>query len=145
VPEHGSGLRIAQATDEEVRSGYVGRKLREFNYGFVGEYPETQPVRLNAKDADGKVVGGVRAYVFLYWLHIDVLWVEESARGRGLGSQLLSLAEAQAMELGARNAKLETFEWQARGFYLKHGYEEFARIDRYAEDFYLAFMKKSLA
>nr|WP_218510398.1 GNAT family N-acetyltransferase [Variovorax sp. dw_308] len=137
-------MRIAQATEEEVRSGYVGRQLREFNYGFVGEYPETQPVRLNAKDADGKVVGGVRAYVFLYWLHIDVLWVEESARGQGLGLQLLSQAEARAIELDARNAKLETFEWQARGFYLKHGYEEFARIDRYAGDFYLAFMKKSL-
>nr|WP_213955225.1 GNAT family N-acetyltransferase [Variovorax sp. dw_954] len=137
-------MRIAQATDEEVHSGYVGRQLREFNYGFVGEYPETQPVRLNARDADGQVMGGVRAYVFLYWLHIDVLWVEESARGQGLGSQLLSQAEARAVELGARNAKLETFEWQARGFYLKHGYEEFARIDRYAGDFYLAFMKKRL-
>jgi hypothetical protein len=31
-----------------------------------------------------------------------------------------------------------------RGFYLKHGYEEYARIDDYAPGFYLAYMKKSL-
>jgi len=144
VADQTSSVTIATATEEEVRSGYVGRQLREFNYGFVGEYPESQPVRLNARDADGHVVGGVRAYVFLYWLHVDVLWVEESARGQGLGTRLLAQAEALAMALGARNAKLETFEWQARDFYLRQGYEEFARIDRYAGDFYLAFMRKSL-
>ena len=104
--------------------------MREFNYGFVGEYPQQQSIRLNAKAADGKVLGGVRAYVFLYWLQIDVLWVADGARGRGLGSRLLAQAEARAMALGAHDAKLETFEWQARGFYLKQGYEEFARIDR---------------
>jgi len=135
---------ITTATDEEVRSGYLGRQLRQFNYGFVDEYPEVQPVRLNAKDIDGKVVGGVRAFVFLYWLQVDVLWVEDSARGRGLGARLLAQAETLARELGARNARLETFEWQARGFYLKQGYEEFARIDKYADDFYLAFMRKAL-
>ncbi|MEJ8848940.1 GNAT family N-acetyltransferase [Variovorax rhizosphaerae] len=144
MPEHASEPSILEATEEEVRSGYVGRQLREFNYGFVGEYPEQRSIRLNAKDGGGKVVGGVRAYVFLYWLQIDVLWVAEGARGQGLGTRLLSQAEARAMELGARNVKLETFEWQARDFYLKQGYEEFARIDHYASDYYLAFMKKTL-
>ncbi|MEJ8855668.1 GNAT family N-acetyltransferase [Variovorax robiniae] len=144
MPEQASELTILEATEEEVRSGFVGRQLRAFNYGFVGEYPEQQSIRLNAKDADGHVVGGVRAYVFLYWLQIDVLWVAEDARGRGLGSRLLAQVEARAMELGARNVKLETFEWQARGFYLKQGYEEFARIDQYASEYYLAFMKKTL-
>ena len=36
-------------------------------------------------------------------------------------------------------------EWQARGFYLKHGQEEYARIDDYVPGRYLALMKKSLA
>ena len=56
----------------------------------------------------------------------------------------LAEAERQAITLGARNAKLSTFEWQARGFYLKQGYEEYARIDDYAPGFYLAYMKKAL-
>ena len=138
-------MRITAATAEEVRSGELGRQLRHYNHGFVGEYPEQQYIRLNARDANGRLVGGLRGFVFLYWLSIDVLFVEADARGASLGSHLLAEAERQAIALGARNAKLETFEWQAPAFYRQHGYEEYARVDDYASGFYLVSMKKSLA
>lgn len=137
-------ITFSTPTDEELRSGELGRKLRHFNYGFVGGYPEQQYVRINARDESGRLVGGLRAYVFLYWLDIDVLFVEEDMRGTGLGSRLLADAERQGMALGAKNAKLGTFEWQARGFYLKHGYEDYARIDDYAPGYYLQLMRKRL-
>ena len=79
-----------------------------------------------------------------YWLRVEVLWVDEAARGKGIGSRLLAEAERLAREMGARNAALETFEWQAPRFYQKHGYEEVARLEGYAKHFYLALMKKSL-
>lgn len=135
---------IAEATQEEVRSGELGRRLRHFNYGFVGEYPESQPIWLNARDGDGRVIGGLRGYVFLYWLHIDVLWVDESARAAGLGSALLDQAETEAKSLGAHSAKLDTFEWQAPAFYAKRGYREFGRIDNHTNGFYLVLMMKKL-
>ncbi len=62
----------------------------------------------------------------------------------GLGRRLLEDAEQKAKKLGAKHAALETFEWQARAFYVKQGYEEFARIDNYFKGFYLAHMKKTL-
>ena len=80
----------------------------------------------------------------LYWLRVEVLWVDEAARGRGIGSRLLTEAECLAREMGARNAALETFEWQAPRFYQKHGYEEVVRLEGYAKGFYLALMKKAL-
>ncbi|MDR6887135.1 MULTISPECIES: GNAT family N-acetyltransferase [Variovorax] len=138
-------ITITAATPEELRSGELGRKLRHFNYGFVGEYPEQQYIRFNARDENARLLGGLRGSVFLYWLNIDVLFVEADMRGLGLGSRLLVEAERQAIELGATNAKLETFEWQAAPFYQKHGYEEYARIEDYASGFYLVSMKKSLA
>lgn len=136
---------ISETTPEEVRFGELGRRLRHFNYGFVGEYPEQQYIRLNAKDENDRLLGGVRGSVFLYWLTIDVLFVEEDIRGSGLGSRLLAEAERRAVELGAKSVKLETFEWQAPSFYLRHGYEEYSRIDNYASGFYLACMRKSLS
>ena len=80
----------------------------------------------------------------LYWLRVEVLRVDEAARGRGIGSRLLAEVERLAREKGARNAALETFEWQAPRVYEKHGYQEVARIEGYAKDFYLALMKKTL-
>ena len=137
-------VTISPATEEEVQSGEIGRRLREFNYTYVGEYPATEYIRLNARDAHGSVVGGIRAVVTLYWLRIEVLWVDEAARGRGIGSRLLAEAERLASEMGARNAALETFEFQAPRFYQKHGYEEVARLEGYAKGFYLALMKKTI-
>jgi GNAT superfamily N-acetyltransferase len=139
-----TNITITTPTPEEVRSGELGLKLRHFNYGFVGEYPEQQYIHLNARDENGRLLGGLRSFVFLYWLNVEVLFVEEDARGAGLGGRLLVEAERQAIALGAKNANVSTFQWQARPFYLKHGYEEFARIDDYAPGFYLAYMKKSL-
>jgi len=138
-------IAITAATPEELRSGELGRKLRHHNYGFVGEYTEQQYIRLNARDRNGRLLGGLRSFVFLHWLNIEVLFVEADVRGSGLGSRLLAEAEQQAIALGATSAKLDTFEWQAPAFYQKHGYEEYARIDDYAPGFYLASMKKSLA
>lgn len=139
-----NNITLTPPTEEQLRSGELGLKLRHYNYGFVGEYPKQEYIRLDARDENGRLLGGLRGFVFLYWLDVEVLFVEEDARGAGLGSRLLAEAERQAIALGATNAKLNTFEWQARGFYLKHGYEEFARIDDYTPGFYLAYMRKSL-
>lgn len=137
-------LTISRATEEEVQSGDIGRRLRHFNYGVIGEYPETQYVRLNAREARGRVVGGLRGFVFLYWLQVEVLFVDELVRGTGVGSALLNAAERQARELGAKNSSVTTFEWQAPGFYTKHGYEEEGRTEKYVDDYYLARMTKRL-
>jgi hypothetical protein len=34
-------VTISAATDDEVQSAEIGRRLREFNYAYVGEYPAT--------------------------------------------------------------------------------------------------------
>ena len=74
--------------------------LREFNYTYVGEYPATKYIRLNAREAGGSVVGGIRAVVALYWLRVEVLWVDEAARGRGIGSRLWTKRSASRERWG---------------------------------------------
>ncbi|WP_440108439.1 GNAT family N-acetyltransferase [Acidovorax sp. BL-A-41-H1] len=140
-----SGFEIYTPTAEEVDSGVLGRRLRAFNYGFVGECGQSQPVWVSARDAQGTLVGGLRGFVFLQWLNVDLLFVDEAARHQGLGRSLPATAEHRAQELGAHSATLNTFEWQARGFYLKQGYEECGRIDNYIAGFHLPYLKKSLA
>ena len=139
-----NGVLISPATDEEVSSGDIGRRLRQFNYGFVGEYPEVRPIRLNARDGSGKVVGGLRAIVAMHWLRVEVLFVDEDYRRTGIGSAMLLEAEKTARGMGATNAALDTFEWQGPDFYARHGYVEAGRIDGYAGGYYLVLLAKPL-
>jgi GNAT superfamily N-acetyltransferase len=137
-------ISISTASNEEVASGGIGSRLRSYNYKHVGEYPPTRYVHLNARAEDGQVVGGLRSLVFLYWLRIEVLFVDEEQRSLGIGSRLLAEAERLAREMGAKNVALDTFEFQAPHFYAKHGYKESGRIDNYVKGFYLATMTKAL-
>jgi ribosomal protein S18 acetylase RimI-like enzyme len=56
---------------------------------------------------------------------------------------LMAQAEGRARERGYHSAWLDTFSFQARGFYEKLGYEEFGRLD-YPPDHYRHFLRKRL-
>jgi GNAT superfamily N-acetyltransferase len=135
---------IAVASEDEVRAIALSRRLREFNYGIVGSYPEGQNVWLNAKDDAGNVLGGFRGDVYFNWLFVNILFVEGSQRRQGIGTRLLAEGEAHARKLGARRARLETFDWQAPAFYAKHGYRELIKLPSYYLDHSLSLMVKEL-
>jgi len=139
-----SAFTIAVASEDEVRANALGRRLRHFNFRVVGEYPEGQNVWLNASDDRGTLLGGFRGEIHFHWLFVNVLFVAESERRRGIGARLLAEGEAQARKLGARRARLETFEWQAPAFYLKQGYREIGRLANYYERYSLSLMTKDL-
>jgi GNAT superfamily N-acetyltransferase len=140
-----TSVTIYMPSDDEVRHGLpLGRRLREFNYAHIGEYPESQVVWLNAKDSNGVAIGGIRGTVLMYWMRVEFLWVEEAFRRIGVGGRLLAAAEAQARGLGAKHSSLETFEWQAPAFYRKQGYVEVARLEDYVDGRYSAIMRKRL-
>ena len=84
-----------------------------------------------AARCEGVVVGGLVGDTGWQWLHVGQLWVAESHRRRGVGSQLLQTAEAEALRRGARHVYLETFDFQAREFYERHGYVVFGIHEDY--------------
>ena len=80
------------------------------------------------KAPDGEVVGGVIAATYWNWLYIDLMWLKEGVRGQGYGRKLLQLAEEEGRRRGATHAHLDTFSFQAPGFYQKQGYEVFGEL-----------------
>ena len=64
--------------------------------------------------------------------------------GRGLGSELMRRAEAEAQTRGCRQMWLDTYAFQARGFYERLGFEVFGQIDGPAPMFPRYFMQKRL-
>lgn len=106
----------------------VQRRLIEFADRFTGprNYRE---FGVALRDASGEVVGGVTGNTIWNWLRIDVLWLREDLRGRGLGHQLLERAERIGRDRGCAFAMLDTFEFEARGFYEGNGYTVRSQTD----------------
>ncbi|MEU3354929.1 GNAT family N-acetyltransferase [Streptomyces sp. NPDC037389] len=90
------------------------------------------PVEVYATGPDGEPAGGLVGHVQWGWLHVDLLWVDGRHRGEGLGSALMARAEDVAREEhGAVGSQVETWDFQAPGFYRKVGYEEVAAVEDY--------------
>ncbi|WP_186196705.1 GNAT family N-acetyltransferase [Burkholderia gladioli] len=84
-----------------------------------------RPLVVALRDAAGEVTGGLWASTAYGWLAIQLLVVPESARG-------------------CHAAWLDTFEFQARPFYERLGYQCFAELPDYPPGFSRMFMKKTL-
>ncbi|WP_079144006.1 GNAT family N-acetyltransferase [Streptomyces luteocolor] len=92
------------------------------------------PLALWALDAAGGLAAGLAGHTWARWLHVDQLWVDERHRGAGLGSRLLAEAERTAREdRDCLNSRVETWDFQAPGFYRTHGYELVCVIPDYPE------------
>jgi GNAT superfamily N-acetyltransferase len=84
-----------------------------------------------AKDERGNVVGGIRATAFWNYCIIELLWLSEATRGKGIGSRLINETETYAREKGFQYIRTETLEFQAKPFYEKLGYEVFGELEDY--------------
>ncbi len=106
---------------------------------------EWHPAGFFLKSARGEWLGGLTGYIWGGWLHVNLLWVSETLRGKGHGSRLMDAAEAFAVERGAFAATLETHSFQAPDFYVKRGYAVFGRLEDYPPGHTKLFLRKLLA
>lgn len=95
------------------------------------------------KTAGGEVKGGIYAMAWAGSLFIKWFWIDEAYRRSGHGRRLMAAAEAEGRRRGCTAVWLDTFEFQARPFYEKLGYEVFGTLD-YPAGFKRFFMQKAL-
>ena len=111
---------------EEIRR--LAQGLVAHNLGRV-EPPGYQEFAVFLRDGDGRLAGGVKGYTQWGWLFMSHLWVDEALRGRGWGRALIETAAREAVRRGCRAAHLDTFGFQAPGFYARLGYATFGTLD----------------
>jgi GNAT superfamily N-acetyltransferase len=113
---------------------------------FEAENLKSRPVQAYAIDEAGQLIGGcVGSTVDVWhWLTVDTMWVDPSRRGEGIARALLEDVERQARERGCRWAKLNTWEFQAPGFYAHLGYVVYAREIDYPPGHVNHLMRKDL-
>ena len=124
------GYEITIPKDEEAE--YIGNMLLEFNLESKPLSQEKPFIGINRciKDEKGDVIGGILACLALWnILSIDTLWVKKEFRNKGVAKQLLSLVESEARNMGCHIVYLSTYDFQAKDFYLKNGYEIFGVLE----------------
>lgn len=97
---------------------------------------------LLVRGPDGSVAGGLLGYTHWRWLFVSHLWLDDALRGEGLGAELVRRAEAEARVRGCIRAHLDTFSFQARGFYESLGYRVFGELEEYPPGHTRYFLRK---
>jgi GNAT superfamily N-acetyltransferase len=113
---------------EDVR--FLQDRLYEYNVEQTGR-DDGRWLSVLLREADGRIVGGLRGWTWAGWLKVNDFWVREDLRGQGHGTRLLAMAEDEARVRGCMLATLDTYSFQAPDFYRKQGY----RVVAIFEDF----------
>src|SRR6185369_8922717 len=100
---------------------------------------------VTVQDDSGDTIGGLWGRTAYDWLFVELLFVPESLRGQGVGTDLMRRAEQEAVARKCHSAWLDTFEFQARGFYERLGYRCFAQLGDYPVGSSRYFMSKVLS
>ena len=123
-------LKIEKSLPDEKEN--LSDRIVEFNTQQV-PFSQSEPfidLSHSLKTEDDLFVGGIRACLYCWkCLYIDVLWLEEKYRHLGYGAKLIKKVEEDAIKQGCHLAHLDTFDFQAKNFYLKQGYEVFGELE----------------
>lgn len=99
---------------------YLARQLRDVVPHIERPPANAQPLDISLDDIEGDVVAGLSAWIAGDHLVIDMLWVGEPLRGRGIGRRLLQMAEESAMARGCAGARVRTMKQVA--YFVGAGY-----------------------
>jgi len=128
---------------DEPEWGVIGPGIVDYNKQQAGD-DKAQSLCFVLKAPDQEIVGGVIGATYWDWFHLDLMWIKEEFRGRGYGHRLLTLAEDEARRRGAKHVHLDTFSFQAPGFYVKYGYQVFGELQDFPAGHQRYFLTKQL-
>jgi ribosomal protein S18 acetylase RimI-like enzyme len=114
-------------TDECPDAEEIFGQLKEYNISVLGP-ANRKGLTTTARMKSGELIGGLIGYTHWDWLFINVLWVKEGFRGQNIGTSLITQSEGLAARRGCKAVHLDTFDFQAPGFYEKLGYLRFGEI-----------------
>jgi GNAT superfamily N-acetyltransferase len=98
--------------------------LVRYNRKTAGPLRYTRTV-LTVRGEKGGLLGGLILQSYWKESYVELLWLSEKARRLGLGRRLIAEAERRAKRRGSILIHLNTYSFQAPGFYEKLGFKRF--------------------
>jgi len=119
-------------------------RLYTFNVESTG-FRDARDLSCVVRDSEGTLVAGIDGFTWGGYARVEVLWVSEPLRGKGLGRRLLEAAEEEARERGCTSIVLSSHEFQAPGFYTKLGYHSVGATENTPAGYRELYFQKRLA
>lgn len=137
-------ISMENCTDRDKE--YIVEKLVEYNLSKVKACQSELFCDLSRKiERGGEIIAGIIARMYCWnVVYVDTLWVKEEYRKEGLGMRLIESVERRAKEYGAHLIHLDTFDFQAKEFYEKQGYEVFGKLEECPKGHCRYYLKKEL-
>lgn len=126
-------------------SNFIWGKIKEFNdhTGPMLNYPR-ESYSILLKNQSKEIIAGIITRMYLKSMYVEVFWIDEQYRKKGIGTELLSKVENRAKEVGCTFICLDTFSFQAIEFYKKCGYSIFGLLEDYPDNIKRYYLKKYL-
>lgn len=137
-------LTIEPSGDPARDRAIIWDRLVAFNREQAGPN-EYRPFTLTLRAENGETVGGAYGALFFRWLHVEMLVVPEGYRGRGHGRALLERIEKLARAEGCIGVWLDTYAFQAPGFYARAGFHPIGTLEDIPPGSRKIFLAKRLA
>ena len=119
---------LSKIRAERKRATAVSRELWRglirYNLEQAGPFHYKRTV-LTVRDGKKRLLGGLIMQSYWRESYVELLWLSARARRLGLGRQLMQEAERRARRRGSLLMHLNTYSFQAPGFYEKLGFRRF--------------------
>ena len=139
-------MRRCVPTPEERE--FLEDRLYEYNLEQTGQDDGDRFgffIRNGEAGPDGEIIVGLAGWTWARACEIEELWVHPNWRGHGYGKQLLQSAEEYARAHGVEIIFIDSYSFQAPGFYRKNGYEQAFELDGFPPGYRWSFLVKRLA
>jgi GNAT superfamily N-acetyltransferase len=107
-------------SSEEVQ--FLEDQLYEYNRSQTGQ-DDGQLFAFLIRNEQQEIVAGLSGWTWAQACEIRALWVHPAWRRQGYGRRLLESAEQEAQARGCKVILINSYSFQAPGFYQKYGYQ----------------------
>jgi GNAT superfamily N-acetyltransferase len=115
---------VAERSGARAVSRKLWNGLVRYNRETAGPLRYARAV-LSVRDGGGRVLGGLILQSYWKESYVELLWLSAKARRLGYGRRLIGEAERRARRRGSLLLHLNTYSFQAPGFYEKLGFKRF--------------------
>lgn len=122
-----TAIRVRSGDAPELEA-LLAQRIYEYNAAATG-YHDAESFSAARTNDSGAVEAGMCGYTWGGCCYLSYLWVAETSRGRGLGTQLLDAVERHAREKHCSLVLLSSHSFQAPDFYARRGYAQVARVE----------------